>query len=827
MADEILHSTDTLPMDDNDNEIEDESEDPDFSLDELLVEKVERIAFLERIKDIQDGQLEEIQTHLNVSEIKHKEELYFLQLELDNQKRDNVANEERMAELYQDLQDMVTNPSEAFYNSSSSSLDLEKLDSDTAQYIAQLQHKVETYERTMGVLDNQITMVKTSCDHVVKTMKEEIADLMEDRCRIEIDLLNQLARMDTDKRQQTIELKEQVQHKKNVIARLKITQGGIGGAAGSHDYQHSEELESEIARLRSLQKETQDAVDQERADADDTIHRLEDANAKLEQKLESAADVMSILRSQPDSAETSKALDRITKEREDVVQALERVSTIWERADASIQHLENAMDQLRPNDNVEIEGDCERLLSTLESASLVHGQVKVSLLLIELKLRNQLGCLNNDKLAMQWAAPPDTKVVEKMRQIQQEALRALGHVQDALSQQIQQMEGNALKETGIMNLTLEERDNALKDMQGHHKTLEEEIQRSQKTRQQASHSANSPTKNGSPIVRSASAEENFLSPEKPPSTPMVNNAVLIILHTEVIKVAEHVQKKNSAIGTLSLELEEYRVREQVLKKELKRVMTQVNGDGKTNIVLVKKERRTSEFSKNAKVLLSPTKATPSKQQFVSPSKSPANAPSGDLQIKLTSKSRTMVVKGDQSPTPIEKAAPLQPSAGDLSTPKPPLLLSPAKTTTPTSQTSTISPLQPSAGKLSMPKAPILLSPTKTTTPRRSSAMTTPTPIKKVTSLAKTTTPRRASTMTPLQPRGRELKVTPLQPGAGELSMPKAPLLLSPATTTTPRRTSTITPLQPSARELNSPRVYVAPPSSPVKESAALRPSSLH
>ena len=606
-------------------------EDDGGSLEDMLQEKLERIAVLERLKQVQDEQLELIQHRLNENEIKHKEEVYWLQLELDNARREKEASEERMAELYTDLQEMVKAQKQDNKATSSSGT---LTDPTAAKLLRDLEEKVEKYERTLGIMDNQISMVKTSCDEVVKTLKEEIADLMEDRCRMEIDLLNQLAALDNEKRQNQIDFMQQLKVKTETIQRLRNKDSSSGGAR-TVDLTDFEELEVEIAQLKLAKKRAEDILQRERTEADETIQNLEEANSKLEQKLEAAADDLAILRSGPNSEDTVKALDKIASEREEIVSTLERVATIWERADASIQSLEDAMDRMRPQDEMEIKGDRERLLSTLESASLVHGQIKVSLLLVELKLRNQLNSLKNDKLAMSWAAPSDQEVTRQMQRVQKEAFAALGQIEGALTQQIRQIEERALEETRSMKEALQQRADTLRSMQTEHKRLEDEIAKIKL----------SPTNHSNFVnIHQNVSEEEAPSPEKQEAG--ISRGALTQLEAEVFRIVERIQLKNSTIKALRADLEEFIVREQILKKELKRAMRRKGDEGNVTIKITKK---------TTSPVLTPTKS-PLKQKIV------LRQSAGNIVAPSE-----IVLSPAKSPlkTPVKSIPPIQPSPREL------------------------------------------------------------------------------------------------------------------------------------------------------------------
>ena len=636
---------------------DEEDDDDDLSLRHLLQLKLERITYLESAKKIQDEYMETMRRERLEESLKNKQQVYWLQLELDNTLRDKLASEERMAELYQDLMHQEESTDIA------GSVPVE---GDLAELVQELQAKVYKYEQTFGILDNQINMVKTSCDQVVKCLKEEIVDLMDDRCRMEMDLLNQFATLDKEKRNVQLDLQGQNQVKNEMIARLRKQ-------SGDDDSRDVEELEKELAKLRIAKNEMEDILRQEELEADDRIQSLEEANVKLERKLEAAADDLEVMGSSSDAQETVKVLDRMTKEREETDSTLERVVNIWELADASVQSLEDAMDQLRPTNGTDLKGDRARLLSTLESVSLVHGQVKVSLLLIELKMRNQLTSLKNDKLTMVWDGPSDQEVTKQMHCIQKDAMSALKHVEGTMTKQMRQMEERTSEETKCMKQALEQRTETLQSMQQEHKQLQEEIARMKE-------SANSCA---SPVT----TDDGLISPPSM-KKPIVSGQVLDQLLVEVENVVERVQLKNDVIQALQANLKESAKREQILKKELKRAM---RGSSKP-----KEANRTIETTKGPTPPESPPKKTPRAERAkleVSTART-TNDPKQDIYSSPLGKPKESVVLHKTPVATIKQAATTKSTAL-----KPPSPLKTPVTTTEPAVAKTISPLPPSPREL--------------------------------------------------------------------------------------------------------------------------------
>lgn len=514
-------------------------------MEEVLQEREDKIVSLERTRMRQDEQIILLRQEIAELDVKHKEELYWLRLEVDTMHREKEGVEDRVSELYRDLRELETTE---FPVDMPANLD--------PAFVMNLQTQVQKSMQHVGILNNQINMVKSSCDEVVKSLKEEIGDVMDDKCRMEMDLLNQLAVLDNEKRELEAHFDDQMEAKEELIAKLK---SGVGvrseKSVASEDNDDREELLTEIDELKESLKKAEDKLASEIKESDNAIERLEEANGDLEQQIEAMTSDLEVMR-EGAAAEAVEVLDTLTKDRQETLTTLERVAMIWEKADDSIQGLEDIMDELRPQEDDVVHSDRERLLSTLETASLVHGQIKVTLLLVELKLRNQLSSLKNDKLRMgPGSMLPDENLTERMIEIQKEALTALDQVEDSLTLQIKQLEQATRDEASQVKDHLEQRTEELKNMQSQQRSLEAEIARLR--REEESKKQNAGEK----------AVENNGGADL-----VVSKSVLEKLQKEVLVIVERVKEKNETIGRLTSFVEEHKVREAALKKELKRMM---------------------------------------------------------------------------------------------------------------------------------------------------------------------------------------------------------------------------------------------------------------
>mmetsp|Transcript_565 Transcript_565/g.1068 ORF Transcript_565/g.1068 Transcript_565/m.1068 type:complete len:528 (-) Transcript_565:119-1702(-) len=453
-----------------------------------------------------------LQKEMKEMKVKHKEEMYWLKLELDTMKREKEAVETRMSELFRDMQEMK-DPTIA------------TADSDDSE--AQLQAKVKKYSAMVKALNNQIILVRHSSEQIVKNLKDEIKDVVDTSSQTEKELINEL---------------EKVQ-KENESLKAKL-QGGSGASP-------SNELKAECETLKKDKAELQAELKNERAKSRDTIGHLRQEKTRLSEMLERMQGDVLVLRS---SAEAVQSMDQIREDRDESIATLERVATLWDRADEAIQSLETVMEELKPKEEQPVDNeDRERALSTLESASLVHGQVKVSLMLIELKLRNGVMSLKNDAAELGSMALAEPAIIQQISQAQEESLAAIAKLEDSLKLQMDHLEDKSIKETKEVKENLENRVKDLKEMQAKQKKLEQEVAQMsvEELGTLAKQTSGSPDKN----------VELFVS-----------RKILERLQNEVLQVVARVKEKNETIGRLEAAVEERKAREKTLLEELRKLM---------------------------------------------------------------------------------------------------------------------------------------------------------------------------------------------------------------------------------------------------------------
>lgn len=555
-----------------------------------LADRDLQVKSLEQNRQKQDESIALLRSELGAVQIKHKEECYWLRLEVDNLRKDKEALEDRMAELYRDMRELDNmNEGEEDLLNSPVCVD--------SGYVLHLQSQLSKSMQTMGVLDNQIGMVKRSCDEVVKSLKEEIADVMDDKCRIEMELLNQLAVLDNEKRsledeydrevrlrderikgrddviqtlrekgedleKQLVDAKEQArtasgEESREARERVKASVdrammscsafGGGGAADAAGNASASVASSSGFDDTGWKSREGEDAATaaesvskSERDELSKRVEELERENALLEDKLREEREVMHETSDQlrqnleeqdgriedlteeleaarnasggAAAADAEAILEAVHRDRDEALEALERVAEVWEKADETIGNLDDIMEDMRDYDGDDRGDDDDshqgrhradrgKVLSTLETATLVHSQIKVSLLLVELKLRNQLTTLRNDgklptvleggvagvarpaalsgsgSVVAGGSAVDEASMAEliyHVDEVQRETLDSLEDVEKALMEQVEALERECEGESEDLRAELGDKIDALLDLKDRTEELEAE-----------------------------------------------------------------------------------------------------------------------------------------------------------------------------------------------------------------------------------------------------------------------------------------------------------------------------------------------------------------
>lgn len=519
----------------------------------------------------------ETQEELHKMRIQQREETYWNRLNAQKHEQQLASAETRVSELEQEV---IAN------GLKSNGTHLKLPQNIDKAYVIKIHSHLTKSLRIIGVLDNQITIVKKSCDEVVKSLKVEIADVMEERSKIELDLLNQLAKLDNEKQVTEDELRIKLQSHKKEIEHLKSQllsnpsnnndmeandqgldmkqEAGEGSTCSTTDPlspssdNSSSEIESKLLRrIESLRLEKDDAIqeaDMELQEARDRILKLETCKNAHELTISKLKTENATIK-EHNAFDTAEVIQKLTEDKEEARIAMQRVYEIQAATEESIKSLESELEILNNQDEIQqkdMEGR-ESIKSSFNNALLVHEQIKTSLYVAELKLVNQMSALTDGKVLPEYAKRVLLKrrdsTIERTRQLQSNAILMIRDIEEEAKSK--------------MKILLEDRQAEIESLARDLSTsrctiaeLEDVIESLNHDRQKKNKESNDGDNNEN--------DDSFVSA-----------AVMNQLQDEVFSAVDRMKQKNKTITELTDALEESKAREGVLKKEVTRLTRKV------------------------------------------------------------------------------------------------------------------------------------------------------------------------------------------------------------------------------------------------------------
>ena len=154
------------------------------------------ISGLEKLRLEKQQELESLQKELEAERLLQMKESILHRIEVERLKRQTKAVEERLTVLEKDMQNK-----EAIreYAELIKSVAPKKGGSVDSQYVMKLQSQLAKAVKRMDATSHQMTQVEHSCEEVVNSLKKEIGEIVEDRCRTELELRKQLELLEEQK----------------------------------------------------------------------------------------------------------------------------------------------------------------------------------------------------------------------------------------------------------------------------------------------------------------------------------------------------------------------------------------------------------------------------------------------------------------------------------------------------------------------------------------------------------------------------------------------------------------------------------------------------
>ena len=194
---------------------EDEGERGD--LENEVRSKDANIAGLEKLRQEKQQELENLQKELDSERLLQMKESILHRIEVERLKRQTKAVEERLTVLENDMQnkDAIREYAELIKSVAPKGGNVD------SQYVMKLQSQLAKAVERMDATSHQMTQLEHSCEEVVNSLKKEIGDIVEERCRTELELRKQLDLLEEQKSEIQSEYDDRILLNQQELERLK------------------------------------------------------------------------------------------------------------------------------------------------------------------------------------------------------------------------------------------------------------------------------------------------------------------------------------------------------------------------------------------------------------------------------------------------------------------------------------------------------------------------------------------------------------------------------------------------------------------------------
>lgn len=212
------------------------------TLEKTIRSRDSTISGMEKKRLEKEQELAALQKELEEERLKQMEEAILHRLEADRLQRQTLAMEERLEALERDMQDK-----EAIHEYANLIKGVAPKSGVDSQYVMKLQAQLAKAVKKMEATSQQMELVEQSCNEVVTSLKSEITEIVEDRCRTELELRKQLDLLEEQKEDMQRDYDEQIKKNQQEMERLKNR-----AASEGTDVDLKKELEEAESRLEKL-----------------------------------------------------------------------------------------------------------------------------------------------------------------------------------------------------------------------------------------------------------------------------------------------------------------------------------------------------------------------------------------------------------------------------------------------------------------------------------------------------------------------------------------------------------------------------------------------
>eukprot|EP00934_Nitzschia_sp_Nitz4_P001754 Nitzschia sp. Nitz4//scaffold51_size120721//87883//88704//NITZ4_003739-RA/size120721-processed-gene-0.131-mRNA-1//1//CDS//3329553898//1754//frame0 len=174
------------------------------------------ISALEKTRLEKHQELTALQKELEEERLRQMKEAILHRIEVERLKRQTKAVEERLQALEKDMQDK-----DAIHEYANLIKGVAPKGGVDSQYVMKLQSQLAKAVKKMDATSHQMAQVEHSCEEVVASLKKEISEIVEDRCRTELELRKQLELLEEQKTEMQTEYDDRIRENQKELERLK------------------------------------------------------------------------------------------------------------------------------------------------------------------------------------------------------------------------------------------------------------------------------------------------------------------------------------------------------------------------------------------------------------------------------------------------------------------------------------------------------------------------------------------------------------------------------------------------------------------------------
>lgn len=206
-------STPTVP---DVSAVEDNEEGARGDFEKQVRARDSNISSLEKTRLEKHQELAALQKELEEERLRQMKEAILHRIETERLKRQTKAVEERLEALEKDMQDK-----DAIHEYANLIKGVAPKGGVDSQYVMKLQSQLAKAVKKMDSTAHQMAQVEQSCEEVVASLKKEISEIVEDRCRTELELRKQLELLEEQKVEMQQEYDDRIRDNQKEMERLK------------------------------------------------------------------------------------------------------------------------------------------------------------------------------------------------------------------------------------------------------------------------------------------------------------------------------------------------------------------------------------------------------------------------------------------------------------------------------------------------------------------------------------------------------------------------------------------------------------------------------